>query len=252
MTNYWLNEGLKVAIFFLSTYALGRWLVANGVKVNYTRKIFHFIFFFFPIFMAQVLPFESSVGLTLLSGGVLLACLALMWQPIRSQSPFLSTAYSAIDRPEDRPFTLIWVTSQLVVTYLVLVLMVAWLGKYEKTVLIFITVLVAAIGDGLAEPVGVKFGRHKYTVKALFTDRKYTRSIEGSLCVLISGFLAVGLLNEHLTSVQLILALLIIPITMTLAEAFSPHTWDGPFLYLAGGVSTVLVLELSSLVNAAV
>lgn len=38
----------------------------------------------------------------------------------------------------------------------------------------------------------------------------------------------------------------------TLAEAFSPHTWDGPFLYLAGGVSTVLVLELSSLVNAAV
>jgi len=126
--------------------------------------------------------------------------------------------------------------------------MVAWLSQYDKSILIFITVLIAAIGDGLAEPVGVKFGKHQYLVRALFTDRKYTRSIEGSLCVLFSGFLAVGILNEQLTSTELILALIIIPISMTLAEAFSPHTWDGPFLYLTGGVSTVLVLELSSYV----
>jgi len=43
--------------------------------------------------------------------------------------------------------------------------------------------------------------------------------------------------------------LLIIPIAMTLAEAFSPHTWDGPFLSLVGGSSTVGVLEISQLVD---
>jgi phytol kinase len=45
-----------------------------------------------------------------------------------------------------------------------------------------------------------------------------------------------------------LLALGIVPVTMTLAEALSPHTWDGPFLYLVGGVSLIAVLELSTMV----
>jgi phytol kinase len=48
---------------------------------------------------------------------------------------------------------------------------------------------------------------------------------------------------------QFVLALAIIPLAMTLAEAWSPHTWDGPFLYLAGGASTVATLELSRLLQ---
>jgi len=30
-------------------------------------------------------------------------------------------------------------------------------------------------------------------------------------------------------------------------SAWSPYTWDGPFLYLVGGSSTVLVLELAAM-----
>ena len=246
MANFWINEFVKIVVFFTSTFALGKYLVSRGVKVNYTRKIFHFIFFFFPIYLASVLPFKSSFLTTLLSGGILLLAMGLMWEPIRRHSGFLQTAYSAIDRPEDRPYTLIWISTQLIATYLVLICMVAWLSQYGKTVLIYITVLVAGIGDGLAEPVGIRFGKRKYNVRAVFTDRRYTRSIEGSMCVFLSGVLAVILLSEQLDKTQFILALAIIPITMTLAEAFSPHTWDGPFLYLAGGVSTVGVLEIAS------
>ena len=62
-----------------------------------------------------------------------------------------------------------------------------------------------------------------------------------------SGILAIVLMTDYLTTPQLILALLIIPIAMTLAEALSPHTWDAPFLYLVGGTTTVLVLELSAI-----
>ncbi len=245
MSNFWIGEILKVVVFFLAAFALGKWLVQKGVKVNYTRKIFHFVFFFLPVYLAERLPFESSAHTTLISGAVVLICLGVLSEPFRSKSGFLATAYSAIDRPEDRPFTLIWITTQIVVTYLVLIAMVAWLSSYEKVVLIYITVLVAGIGDGLAEPIGVRFGKRKYTVSALFTERKYTRSVEGSLCVFLSGVLAILLLSEQLTAVQMTIGLLIIPIAMTLAEALSPHTWDGPLLYLIGGASTVLVLELA-------
>ena len=133
--------------------------------------------------------------------------------------------------------------------YVVLILVLWWLSTYEKTVLIYIAVLISGIGDGLAEPVGVRFGKRTYQTRALFTDRKYTRSIEGSACVFISGILAIVLMQEHLTLIQIVLALIIIPIAMTLAEAFSPHTWDAPFLYAVGGVSTVAVLELSALIT---
>ncbi len=245
MANFWIGEIIKVIVFFTVTFALGKWLVQKGVKVNYTRKIFHFVFFFFPVVLVSVFPFEYSIQLTILSGMVLLACLCTMYEPVRKKSVFLATAYSAIDRPEDRPFTLIWVSTQLVATYLVLILMVTWLAQYDKSALISITFLIAGIGDGLAEPVGVRFGKRSYNVHALFTNRKYTRTVEGSMCVFFSGILAVLLHIEVLNQSQLILALLIIPVTMTLAEGLSPHTWDGPFLYLAGGISTVAVLEIS-------
>ena len=244
MTNFWISEGIKVIVFFAITFALGKWLVQKGVKVNYTRKIFHFVFFFFPVLTVLLFPYEFSIELTLLSGCVLLACLIPMYQPIRERSQILSTAFSSIDRPEDRPFTLLWVSSQLLATYLVLILMLAWLDRYDMAALISITWLIAGIGDGLAEPVGVRFGKRTYQVHALFTDRKYTRTLEGSLCVFISGILAVALHIEVLNQHQFILAMLIIPTAMTLAEALSPHTWDGPFLYLVGGASTVLVLEI--------
>ena len=245
MANFWISESLKVIVFFALTFAPGKWLVQRGVKVNYTRKIFHFVFFFFPVFTASLFPYEFSIKLTLLSGAVLVACLAFMYQPVREKSEFLATSFSAIDRPEDRPYTLIWVSTQLVVTYIVLILMLTWLEHYDKKALISITWLIAGIGDGLAEPVGVRFGKRAYQVRALFTDRRYTRTVEGSLCVLFSGFVAVVLHIEALNQHQFILALLIIPIAMTLAEAFSPHTWDGPLLYLVGGTSTVIVLEIA-------
>lgn len=126
--------------------------------------------------------------------------------------------------------------------------MVLWLAEYGKQPLIYIAVLVGDIGHGLAEPVGVQFGKHKCRVRALFTDRSYTRSVDGSACVFLSAILAILILRPQLSEIQLLLALGIVPITMTLAEAFSPHTWDGPFLYLVGGMSLIGVLELSGMI----
>lgn len=251
MGNFWLNELLKAILLYGSAYFLGLWVIKRGIRVNYTRKIFHFILFFFPLFLADHLPFQASGMTTLLSGLIFLLCIGTFVQPLRSKSSFLSTAYAAIDRPEDRPFTLLWVSTQVVATYLILVLMALWLAQYGKQSLIYVAVLVAGIGDGLAEPIGVRFGRHKYRVRALFTDHNYTRSLEGSACVFLSAILSILILRTQFTETQLLLAFGIVPIAMTLAEAFSPHTWDGPFLYCVGGMSLIGVLELSRIVTIA-
>lgn len=248
MDNFWLNELLKAVVLYGSAYFLGLWVIKRGTRVNYTRKVFHFVLFFFPLLLADHLPFQASITTTLLSGLIFLLCIGTFIQPLRARSGFLSTAYAAIDRPEDRPFTLLWLSTQVVATYLVIVLMVLCLAHYGKQPLIYIAVLVAGIGDGLAEPVGVRFGKRKYRVNALFTDRSYTRSLEGSACVFLSAIVAVLILRSHLTETQLFLALGIVPVAMTLAEAFSPHTWDGPILYLVGGMSLIGVLELSGMV----
>ena len=119
------------------------------------------------------------------------------------------------------------------------------LQSYERIALISITAIVASIGDGLAEPIGVRFGKHKYNVKALFSEKIYSRSIEGSLCVFLTGVFSVIFMHDNLNSLEFFFALIIIPLALTLTEAFSPHTWDGPFIVLAGGASTVVVIELA-------
>jgi dolichol kinase len=249
LSAYWANEIIRTAVLFVAAWLLGLWVVRGGIRVNYTRKIQHFILFFLPMVLATYIPFTPSLFTVFGSGLVFLASLALYVQPLRSRSAFLATAFASFDRPEDRPYTLLWLSTQILASYVVLVLMLVWLERYEKSILIYITVLVAGIGDGLAEPVGVRFGRHTYRTRALFTDRLYTRSLEGSACVLASGFLAVFLLRGQLDPAQFALALAIIPLAMTLAEAWSPHTWDGPFLYLVGGASTVATLELAPRVS---
>jgi phytol kinase len=240
-----VNEILRIAALYLTAWLLGRWVLARGVRVNYTRKILHFVLFFVPLALADWIAYPASLATIVGSGLVFVACIATFAAPLRSRSAFLATAYASIDRPEDRPYTLVWVTTQALVTYAVLVAIVVWLDRYGQRPLVYITVLIAAIGDGLAEPVGVRFGRHRYRVRALFTDRVYTRSLEGSLCVLASGVLAVLALRARMSGVELALALAVIPVATTLAEAFSPHTWDGPLIYAVGGASTVGVLELA-------
>jgi len=75
-------------------------------------------------------------------------------------------------------------------------------------------------------------------------QEKYTRSLEGSACVFIIGLLAVILFKSSFNTNQFIVIILAIPIQMTLAKAFSPHSSDNAFLFLVGGILLFLVLEL--------
>ena len=152
--------------------------------------------------------------------------------------------FEGFDRPEDRPYTLIWLWTQLAAGFAVMLPMIWLFGQWGLASLVLIPILINVVGDGLAEPVGIRFGKHEYKTRALFTEKEYVRTLEGSACVLITGLIVVTMHYEYFTTTQFVLSMLLVPLLMTLTEAYSPHTWDTPFLMFTGYVSLLLIMQL--------
>jgi dolichol kinase len=81
--------------------------------------------------------------------------------------------------------------------------------------------LLVGIGDGIAEPIGRRWGRHTYRVRSLIGTGA-VRSLEGSAAVFV-GCLAVlvGCFGTDVFAPALLLALV-----LTAVEALSPHGLD--------------------------
>ena len=127
-----------------------------------------------------------------------------------------------------------------------------WVESQGKSsAIIFIPQIIDSIGDGLAEPVGIRFGKHKFKTTALYFDGKwfngsFTRSIEGSTCVLSTTAVVISI--EYglgiFSAAQYLYFMMTMPVYMTVAEAFAPHTNDGPFLALVGCFILITGYEL--------
>lgn len=211
------------------------------VKINYIRKL-------------AIRPWRKLkiyvIGLVFVVAGqdaahviLMLFCLDQMktilteWNVIRKHIPILAYAFVAWDRLEDRPYTLRYDMLEDIFRFLVYFPFILIFGK--ASIIIMIPNLINEFGDGLAEPVGIRFGRHKYRCKSLWYQGKFwhgdfQRSLEGSAMVFIVSVLVLLLYSELFTTTQLLFSLALLPILMTLAEAFSPHTNDGPLLALVG------------------
>jgi len=223
----------------------------KGFKVNYTRKIQHFAAYAVPIFVSSPV---ADTPLTLCWGDMAtLAGFLITIKPIRESTAFFMMQFNSYDRPEDRPHTLKWIVlGDIVPGMVALVLFYAWIqfggwsvNGHSATELAFIFIMITGLGDGLAEPVGVHWGTHKYEVGAIMGGghRKYTRSIEGSCCVAWFSYLFVAMrwyLFANATAFWL--TMLFLPPLMAWAEARSPHTMDTPFLFIMGGAFCWLML----------
>ncbi len=117
----------------------------------------------------------------------------------------------------------------------------------KASLIVLIPNLVNQFGDGLAEPVGLRFGKHKYRTRAIYYDGKFwsgnfVRSIEGSAAVFVVTLIILAFYSSAFTPTQYLVTLLLLPPLMTLAEAISPHTGDGPLIALSGCVFLYSVL----------
>ena len=235
---------LKAGALLTIMLATG-WMARRGVRVNYTRKLNHVAIFFLPVAIDRQLNVATfaDIEYLLTSSAIVTLSLLFFWEPIRSRFPPYQLMFEGFDRPEDRPFTLVWIFSQFVAGFMVMLPAIWYFGQIGLEGLILIPLLINAVGDGLAEPIGVRWGRHEYRTRALWGDRTYVRTLEGSGFILLTGLVIIALHASQFSGLQFALALAIVPLAMTLAEAFSPHTWDTPFLMAAGYGGLLLVMQ---------
>ena len=241
---YWQHHAILYALLFLIQYVCGLLVIHQNVKVNYTRKINHFAFFFLPVSLLSVVEYEYNAATFAMDIVCVFVFFTFFIAPIRNRVKLISIMFHSFDRPEDRPLTLTWIFSQFAASYLVLIPLLVYFDRHDMLPLIMIIIIANGVGDGLAEPVGIRYGKRKYTTYALLTKKKYVRSYVGSACVFVATFMAILMYQQYFSAMQLIVALLTMPILITLAEAFSPHTWDSPLIYGVGGVSLIGVFHV--------
>ncbi|CAA9279985.1 MAG: hypothetical protein AVDCRST_MAG95-3234 [uncultured Adhaeribacter sp.] len=150
------------------------------VRTAYTRKIFHFLIFS----TASIFQVKYGLPAVVLFGAIV--SLFVLWAVVKGDGyPF----YEVMARDSDRPYRTLFILIPLVTTALGGILANLFFLKFA-----FIGYLVGGWGDAVGEPVGSRWGKHRYTVPSLL-GVKATRSLEGSAAVaLVSTLVAFGAL----------------------------------------------------------
>lgn len=187
-------------------------LRTRGVKVAYTRKLFHIVVFT----GAGVVHVVWGLAGTLVYGSVVAAVVVVA--VVRGDGdPF----YEALARDRDRPHRTLFIVIPLVTTALGGLASSLVTGPFAV-----VGFLAAGWGDAVGEPVGARWGRHPYRVPSL-AGVPATRTLEGSLAVLVVASLgsavAIASFGAPDGGLQVALAC---GVTAALVEGVSNHGLD--------------------------
>lgn len=195
----------------------GLWI--RGVRTPYTRKVFHFIIFS----TAAVIQFTAGPKATAVYGAVVFV--GVLYASLRSTGyPF----YEALARPTDKPHRTLHVIVPLFATALGGVAANILAGPLAP-----VGYLVGGWGDAVGEPVGTRWGKHRFKVPTL-AGVSSTRSLEGCGAVFVmsyaAAFLALSLLGEPSIAARA----LAIAAAATVVESVAPHGLDNFFVQATG------------------
>lgn len=213
----------------LAVGAFAAGLRRRGVRIPYTRKVFHFGIF---SGAAIVHALAGLPGTNAYGTGV--ACLVLfsVWRGDASG------LYAALARETDRPRRTLFIVVPLVTTAVGGLLSALVAGPFAA-----VGYLVAGWGDAVGEPAGARWGRHPYKVPSL-AGVPATRTWEGSAAVLVTSWLAAGamLLALGLPVDTAVGAAAGVAVGSAVVEALSPHGTDNLTVQF---VASLLALWLS-------
>jgi phytol kinase len=221
---------ISIAVF---AAGLSGWMkVKKKIRTPYTRKTFHFLIFS----TAGLLQFYYGLKAVTFFGGMvfILVVIAVL---LGERLWFFKALARESDAPHEKKF-------------IILPLLATAFGGVLSNIFFpstaYIGYFVGGWGDAVGEPVGTKWGKHRYTVPTLFGVRA-TRSIEGSTAVmLVSMIIAAGCMMQ-LTEVSFLGCILIgfiCGIAACLVEAISSHGLDNLTIQLTA--SAVLHFFLSN------
>ena len=188
-------------------------------KTGYSRKLFHFLIFGTVVVVSRV---WGTSGVCLFGG---VTTLVIAYALFKGEGHFM---YEAMAREKNAPHR----TRFIVAPYLATLVGGVLANVYFPQTVLF-GYLVAGLGDAIAEPVGTRFGVHRYRVPSIGGPRS-ERSLEGSctgLAVsLVSLLLCLVLSPCFMLSGHTVLIVAWIALVSTVAEAVSPHGWDNAVL----------------------
>lgn len=195
---------------------VGAWaarLRRRGMRVAYTRKVFHFGIF---TGAALVHAWTGLPGTNAYGAAVTALVLVAV---LRGDG---SGLYQALARDSDRPRRTLFILVPLTTTAVGGLLSALVAGPLAA-----VGYLVAGWGDAVGEPAGARWGRHRYRVPSL-AGVAATRSWEGSAAVLVASWLAAwaalaGLGVPFQTSLWVSGA---VAVASAVVEALSPHGTD--------------------------
>lgn len=214
----------------LALYGCGLLKLRLGWKTGYTRKLYHFAIFLVAGLVQVAFGYEGTI---VYGSSVSLIILYAVWRG--TGNVFFEAMAREKDAPRRAWFILAPYAATLSGGVLANFLFPAPIPAFGY--------LVTGFGDAVAEPIGTRFGRHKYRVPSRRDVPAY-RSLEGSAAVFI-GSLTALLLACALTGLSLPASLgacLALAAVATLAEAVSPHGWDNFVLQLVSGAGAWLLL----------
>jgi phytol kinase len=197
--------------------------VKLGWRCGTSRKAFHFLVFL----TAGGLSMWASLPVLCLYGG----CVSVLvwWSVFKGDG---HSGFEALARLSDAPNRRRYVILPWLSTLMGGLIAQALWGPVAS-----IGYWVVGVGDAIAEPVGLRWGRHRYKMPWNHS----WRSFEGSLSIVVVTTL-VFLLQGPLEIVWFGLSLLG-GLLMALLEGFSPHGADNFILQLAGTGWFVVMLS---------
>ena len=215
-----LNEVLiggpiSLILAYLFLYFAGYLKANNGFKTGYSRKIFHFTVF------GSVALIHRIWGTSTVCLFGAMTTLVIFYAILCGPGNIL---YEAMAREKDAPHR----THYIVIPYFATLLGGIITNIFFGPIAV-IGYLVTGLGDAIGEPVGTKYGKHRYPTPSLHSIRS-ERTIEGSVAVLLASSIAItigiALLPEIEFSSYCLLTIPLLSIISTITEALSPHGWD--------------------------
>jgi len=203
------------------------WLkLRRGMRTGDTRKLFHFSIFLLATYV------HASYGP---AGVNLLGCLAAIYIGYCLLSGDGNPLYEAMARKSDHPRRSLHILIPFLATAAGGICSLSLFGEYA-----LFGFAICGIADAIAEPIGIRLGRHRYRSLNLPGCKASHRSFEGSLAVFAASFLVAVLIQcttlnplSPLSLTDSLLPAAAIATGATLVEGLSPHGTDNLTIQVA-------------------
>lgn len=250
---YWVALLIKMTCIAATMYVCGSAVERSVLKVSYSRKIVHVVFFLSPVVEVFLPGIDKKYKWIIACWNLhaVIWILLLITKPVRTRIRTIQVMYASSNRSTDRGLTQIYAFVQIISSIAIISFFsLAFQFMDLSTKLILIPILSVALGDGMAEVVAqicedfeICGGPHQYTTTGCCSgDRQFVRSIEGSATVFLGTLVSIMVAYVEFSVNQLVFITCVLPITTTILEAKAPHSLDNPFLlgwgYLVTAIST--------------